>query len=116
MTDSSRPDLSVALCVEGENLDSPMSSVFGRCSTFLFVNPETREFAAMANPAKELSHGAGPKAAQFVIDQGARILIAPQLGPKAKQFLVAAEIDLRLRSSALSIDEALASLDEDGDL
>lgn len=113
MTDSAKSGFTVAISAEGEDLDAQMSSVFGRCSTFIFVNPETGEFVAKANPAKDLPHGAGRKSAQFVIDEGAKILIAPQLGPKAKEFLEAGDIDCRLRSSALSVKDALASLSED---
>jgi predicted Fe-Mo cluster-binding NifX family protein len=70
-------------------LDSTVSSIFGRCPYFMLVDPDTKEFTIAENPAINESGGAGIKAAQFVIDQGATAVICGDVGPKASSLLLA---------------------------
>ena len=43
--------MKIAVSSQGEHLDAPASPVFGRCPTYLFVEPETMAFEAVPNPA-----------------------------------------------------------------
>ncbi len=73
----------IVIPANGTDLDAPTSPVFGRCQTFIFVNPETLEVEALPNPAAEAPGGAGVQAAQLVLRHGAEAVIARRLGPKA---------------------------------
>jgi predicted Fe-Mo cluster-binding NifX family protein/DNA-binding PadR family transcriptional regulator len=76
----------------GTDLDASTSPVFGRCQTFIFVDPETLDFEGMPNPALNASGGAGVQAAQTVLQHGAGAVIAPSLGPNAFRVIQAAGI------------------------
>jgi predicted Fe-Mo cluster-binding NifX family protein len=82
----------IAVSSQGENLDAPASAVFGRCPTYLFVEPETMKFEALPNPAMSQSGGAGIQAAQFVVNQGAEVVLSGNLGPNAFDVLQAAGV------------------------
>jgi predicted Fe-Mo cluster-binding NifX family protein len=82
----------IVVSAQGDNLEAAASPVFGRCPTYLFVDTETLEFEAMANPAMNLGGGAGIQAAQFVVNQGAEVVLTGNLGPNAYGVLQAAGV------------------------
>jgi predicted Fe-Mo cluster-binding NifX family protein len=84
--------MKIAVSSQGEHLDAPASPVFGRCPTYLFVEPETMEFEALPNPAMNQGGGAGIQAAQFVVNQGAKAVLSGNLGPNAFDVLQAAGV------------------------
>ncbi|MBN2006151.1 MAG: helix-turn-helix transcriptional regulator [Anaerolineae bacterium] len=84
--------MKIAIPADGADLDAPASSVFGRCQTFIFVDPQSLNFEVLPNPAQNASGGAGVQAAQMVVQHGANAVIAPQLGPNAFRVLDAAGI------------------------
>jgi predicted Fe-Mo cluster-binding NifX family protein len=84
--------MKIVVSAQGENLDSPASPVFGRCPTYVFVEPETMEFEAVSNPAMNQAGGAGIQAAQFVVSQGAHAVLTGNLGPNAFDVLQAAGV------------------------
>ena len=84
--------MKIAVSSQGEHLDTPASPVFGRCPTYLFVEPETMDFDALPNPAMNQGGGAGIQAAQFVVNQGAEAVLSGNLGPNAFDVLQAANV------------------------
>jgi predicted Fe-Mo cluster-binding NifX family protein len=82
----------IVVSAQGENLEAPTSPVFGRCPTYVFVDTETLEFEAVPNPAMNQPGGAGIQAAQFVVSQGAQIVLTGNLGPNAYDVLQAAGV------------------------
>jgi predicted Fe-Mo cluster-binding NifX family protein len=82
--------MKVAVAAKGTDIDAQASPVFGRCQAFVIVDSETLAFEGLANPALSARGGAGVQAAQFVIDQGAKIVIAGNVGPNAFAVLDAA--------------------------
>lgn len=82
----------VVIPADGADLEATTSPVFGRCQTFVFVDPETLEFEALPNPALDAPGGAGVQAAQTVLRHGAQAVIAPSLGPNAFRVIQAAGI------------------------
>lgn len=82
----------IAVSSQGETLDAPASPVFGRCPTYLFVDPETMAFEVVPNPAMSQGGGAGIQAAQFVVNQGAAAVLSGNLGPNAFDVLQAAGV------------------------
>jgi predicted Fe-Mo cluster-binding NifX family protein len=84
--------MKIAVSSQGETLDALASPVFGRCPTYLFVEPETMAFEAVPNPAMSQGGGAGIQAAQFVVNQGASAVLSGNLGPNAFDVLQAAGV------------------------
>lgn len=91
-TDPAEVSMRVVIPADGTDLEAPTSPVFGRCQTFIFVDPATLEFEAWPNPALQSPGGAGVQAMQAVLQHGARAVIAPQLGPNAFRVLQAAGV------------------------
>jgi len=110
MTDSR---FNTVICSDGDNLDAALSAVFGRCAFFIFVDPQTGDFQAESNGARDLDHGAGRKAAQLILDRGTKNLVAAQVGPKAKDLLEIGGIRFFHHSSPGSLREILDELAED---
>ena len=79
---------------ENNGLVSQVSTIFGRCPYFMFINPDNNEFEIIENTAKAASGGAGIQAAQTIVDKGAKAVISGNLGPKAHTVLISADIPL----------------------
>lgn len=90
--------MKVAVTANGQDLDAPTSSVFGRCSTYILVDTETMQFEAVANPALSASGGAGIQAAQFVAGLGAEAIVTGNVGPNAYGVLRAAGVAVYLNN------------------
>jgi len=86
----------VVISSTGADLDRPSSGKFGRCPMFLFVDTESMEFEATANPAADASGGAGIEAAQFVTGSGVDAVITGRVGPNAMEVLEAAGMPVYL--------------------
>jgi predicted Fe-Mo cluster-binding NifX family protein len=84
--------MKIVVSSQGDTMDAPASPVFGRCPTYLFVEPETMKFEAVPNPAMNQAGGAGIQAAQFVVNQGADAVLSGNLGPNAYDVLQAAGV------------------------
>jgi predicted Fe-Mo cluster-binding NifX family protein len=84
--------MKIAVSSQGDTLDAAASPVFGRCPTYLFIEPETMEFEVVPNPAMNQAGGAGIQAAQFVVNQGAGAVLSGNLGPNAYDVLQAAGV------------------------
>jgi predicted Fe-Mo cluster-binding NifX family protein len=86
--------MKIAVTSTGNNLNSEVSSVFGRCPYFIVADmedDEIKEISSVENPARN-ERGAGNIAAQFIVDRGVEILISGELGPIAFNILKNAEI------------------------
>jgi len=76
------------ICVtsQGEGLQSRFEERFGRAPFFTFVDDEDG-LESLANPYTDGSGGVGPRAAQLVMDHGAKVLITGRLGDNAANAL-----------------------------
>lgn len=92
LSDVKEVRMRIVIPSEGNNLEAATSSVFGRCSTFIFVDPETLDFEALPNPAVGAAGGAGVQAAQTVLQKNVSAVIAPNLGPNAFRVFQAAGV------------------------
>jgi predicted Fe-Mo cluster-binding NifX family protein len=86
--------MKIAITAGGTHLDAPISPIFGRCPTYLFVDTETLAYEPVENPAISAPSGAGIQAAQFVVEHGARALLTGNLGPNAADALKAAQVPI----------------------
>ncbi len=82
----------IVIPANGADLDAPTGAVFGRCPTFVFVDPDTLAYEALPNAAVDASGGAGVQAAQIVLQHDVQAVIAPSLGPNAFRVIRAAGI------------------------
>ncbi len=86
----------VVVTSNGADLNAPVSPIFGRCPTYIFVDTETMAFEAVPNPAMSAPGGAGIQAAQFVIEQGAQAVLTGNVGPNAFDVFQAANVPIYL--------------------
>ena len=75
----------IAIPVNENNAEPSICVSFGRAPWFLFHNTETGETQTLGNPAANAEGGAGIKAAQFVVDQNANVLITVRGGENAAE-------------------------------
>ncbi len=93
---------------QGQELTSPIEARFGRCPWLIKYNTETKGSEALANPGMHQSGGAGVAAAQFVIDQGADVVISGDFGPNAANALKAGNVKMVLFDGNLNtVDDAI---------
>ena len=93
--------MKIAVTANGADLDAPISPVFGRCPTYIFVDTETMQFEAVQNPAISAPGGAGIQAAQFVIERGARAVVTGNVGPNAFGVFRSANVPVFLLGSGI---------------
>jgi len=86
----------VAISSNENDLSAPVSPVFGRCPSYVFVDTDTLEFEALSNPAMSAPGGAGIQAAQMVINQGAQAVITGNVGPNAFNVLASSGVQIYL--------------------
>ena len=86
--------MKICVAAAGNNLDAQVDPRFGRCPYFLIVASETMEASAILNDSTNAAHGAGIQAAQTVVDMGAKVIIAGNIGPNAFNVLSAAGIKI----------------------
>jgi predicted Fe-Mo cluster-binding NifX family protein len=102
--------MKIVITSTGADLDRPSSGKFGRCPMFLFVDTESMEFEAAANPAADASGGAGIQAAQFVVESGVDAVITGKVGPNAMEVLEAAGMPVYLFGGG-SVRQAVEQLE-----
>lgn len=84
--------MKIAVSATGGSLDSLVSEAFGRCEYFLIVDSDTMKFEAISNLGGKMESGAGPKAAELIINKNADVLLTGALGNKAEDVLKATNI------------------------
>jgi predicted Fe-Mo cluster-binding NifX family protein len=84
----------IAISSSGPDLDAEVDPRFGRCQYFIFVDPETLEFEAIANSNIGASGGAGISSAQMVASKEVEAVLTGNCGPNAYQTLSAAGIHI----------------------
>ena len=71
----------------GNKTDSQFDLRFGRAEWFCLLDEETGKIRFLKNNHLDASHGAGTKASEKVIEEGATKVISGDFGPKAKEVL-----------------------------
>ena len=91
--------MKICITSKGKNWDSVIDERFGRASYFIFIDSDTKELEAFENQYLNEGHGVGTKAAQFVVNKGAKVLITANPGPNATQILNATGIKVIVRKT-----------------
>jgi len=86
--------MKIAISSTGNDLLSQVDPRFGRCQKFLIFDSETLGFEAVPNEAINAAGGAGIKAAQLVVDNGAKVVITGSIGPNAFNVLSGAGVQV----------------------
>ncbi|EXJ14176.1 NifB/NifX family molybdenum-iron cluster-binding protein [Imhoffiella purpurea] len=92
----------------GQDLDAALDPRFGRCAYFALIDTDSGAFEAIPNPYLDAAGGAGTQAAQWVLDQGAEVLLTGKCGPKAAAVLDGSPIRI-VEGASGSLREASAS-------
>lgn len=77
---------------------------FGRAPYMLFADTDCGQLEVLANPAAEAQGGAGIKAAQFLVDNKADVLITVRCGENAAEVFQEAEVEI-YKASPLTAEE-----------
>jgi len=92
-----------AITSTGNTVESNVDEQFGRCKYFVIINPSQKELEIYENPAVNLDGGAGPKAAEFLIKKGVKILLTGKVGDKA---------DIALKKGGIEVRSGLKSTEK----
>lgn len=85
--------MKVAVCSQGNTLESLVDDRFGRCPYFVVVDTETGAFDVVRNAGVDSAHGAGVGAVRVLSSQGVDAVLAGNVGPNAFEALARAGID-----------------------
>ncbi len=90
--------MKIVVATQGKGgLEDQVSPVFGRAPTFTIVEVENEKIGKVEvkpNPSASAFGGAGIQAAQFIANQGAKVVIAGNFGPNASMVLNQAGIEV----------------------
>ncbi|MGI6163747.1 MAG: NifB/NifX family molybdenum-iron cluster-binding protein [Bacillota bacterium] len=84
--------MKIAVCSQGDTLDSMADARFGRCAYFVIIDPGTKHHEVIKNPSLSAGHGAGVSTAQVLSDKGVTAVCTQNIGPHAHSALKAADI------------------------
>ena len=96
----------IVVSSEGCGTDSRVSSIFGRCPVYVFVDTDTMDVESLPNPAQNAPGGAGIQAAQFVVSRGIQAVLTGNAGPNAADVLAAAGVEVHL-VGGMTVEEAV---------
>ena len=99
--------MKIAIPLDENKMDVCVS--FGRAPYFLFSENGKEEI--LENPAAQAQGGAGIKAAQFIVDQGANALVTVRCGENAAEVFQAAEIKIYKAEGTSAKENVAACVD-----
>ncbi len=79
--------MKIAITSTGAGKESPVSEKFGRCSYFVIYDTEDETTYSIVNTAVNSEHGAGPRAAQLIINENAEVVLTGAVGGNAESVL-----------------------------
>jgi predicted Fe-Mo cluster-binding NifX family protein len=89
--------MKIAISSNGKTLNDNIAEVFGRCSYFIMVEIENDKIAIreiIKNESINQTSGAGMMAAKLVVEKGAKVVIAKNVGPRALDVLRQFNVDV----------------------
>jgi predicted Fe-Mo cluster-binding NifX family protein len=86
--------MQVAIPSDADQTEAPVCVSFGRAPWFAIFDTMRNTLKFVKNNAAESQGGAGIKAAQEVLDQGAEAVISPRLGQNAADVFTAAKVGI----------------------
>lgn len=95
----------VAISTRGEYPESLVHPQFGRCEWFVIFDETPELVTVLKNSYAEVQTGAGIGCAQDLIQEGVKIVIARQVGPKAYEVLSKSGIEIYLAPPDVSAQD-----------
>ena len=101
--------MKIAITSDGTSLNSNVDPRFGRTQYFVFYNTETNETGSFDNSdSKNEAHGAGPKAAAILFDNGIQVLITGNgPGGNAATVIEKAGIEVFVGAAGMTVEQAV---------
>ena len=99
--------MKIAISAKGKNSISMIDDRFGRCEYFVIYNSDDDSIEAIENSARNEAGGAGGKAVKLLSQQKVDIALVPELGPKAKDAIVAFGIAAFKIKDCSTVQEAI---------
>lgn len=85
--------MKIAISTTGNNLESEVELRFGRASSFLIFDTQSKEFSLLDNSEQvNAAQGAGIQTAQNIVSAGVEAVISGHCGPKAMKVLNAKKV------------------------
>lgn len=84
--------MKVAVCSQGDSLESKIDPRFGRSSHLIVFDTDTGDTQSFPNPSSSSAHGAAVATVQFLTSQGVEAVLARNIGQNAYSSLSAAGI------------------------
>lgn len=98
----------IAVSSEAPGLGSDIDPRFGRAAGFMVVDPDSMDAEYIDNGVSQvMARGAGIKAAEVVVNAGARVVLTGYVGPKAFQALSAAGVRVGQNLENMTVRQAL---------
>ncbi|MEA2003454.1 MAG: NifB/NifX family molybdenum-iron cluster-binding protein [archaeon] len=100
--------MKIAISSTGKDLDSDVSSTFGRCPYFIIAEIEEEKIKkseAIENTSADQTGGAGISAAQIVAEKDVSAVISGNVGPRARD--VFRQFNIETYSGSGSVNEAI---------
>ena len=91
----------------GSSINDAVDNRLGRASYFIFIDPQTLEYEAIQNPFVNAPSAAGMQAANLIVQKGARIVLAPHVGPNVFNVLQSAGIKIYEVSPNMTVKQAV---------
>lgn len=87
--------MKIAIPARKDSLESEIDERFGRAKGFIVFDTDTGQYKWASNTQSvQSTQGAGIQSAKNVIDSGAEVLIAGNVGPKAYSILKASGVEV----------------------
>ncbi len=100
--------MKIAIPAQQNSLDSQVDERFGRAKGFIVYDSDTGSYTWIENKQSvQSTQGAGIQSAKNVIDNGAEVLIATNVGPKAYSVLRSSGVEVYVCDS-MRVSQAIA--------
>ena len=103
------------ICITSKEA-SPESNVeknFGRTPYIAVYDTGSKEFTFIENTNRNLAGGVGPKTAQMVINNNAKVILLAMIGENAKNAIDAAGIRIVTVSTEKTVKEAVSDFEKE---
>jgi predicted Fe-Mo cluster-binding NifX family protein len=105
----------IAVASQGEGLDAPLENNFRACTSFVVVDPRTKDWVKVGIEPSGPEQTIHVEAIRAVARSGATVLITPQARPECCMALQALAIEVYIAPEGITVQEAI-ELYEAGEL
>jgi len=99
-TNKRKIKMKIAFTTSGDDMSAPMDPRFGRAAKFLIYDTDQKNFTVIENANFSNAQGVGIRAAETIVNAGAKVLITGDCGPKAFNALKQANVKIYSSKSA----------------